>query len=181
MKLPHGRHRAFLNSRRSMNQHQLNVRPNPHFHSLPGPVSNFTMGWVGYIDFGDGCWRPNVLVTRFWCWWQVTSPTSRVRHQHHILAYYNVGDRCKSPRIYLKILLNLAPGWISCLQHNISVTNITFWHILAYYVGDRLECHQHAEKCHQHTFFVNNILKWSPSLSHQHNDVINITVTAYNL
>ena len=80
------------------------------------------------------------------CWWrmletmlspmsrhQVTLPTSRVRHQHHILAYYDVGDR--------------------------------------------LECHQHAEKCHQHIFYVTNILKWSPSLSHQHNDVTNITVT----
>ena len=55
-------------------------------------------------------------------------------------------------------------------------------HILAYsYVGDRLECHQHAEKCHQHTFFVINILKWSPSLSHQHNDVTNITVTNLSL
>ena len=40
-------------------------------------------------------------------------------------------------------LLNLAPGLISCLQH----------HILAYYdVGNRLECQQHAETCHQHTF-----------------------------
>ena len=23
---------------------------------------------IGYIDVGDGCWRPNVLVTRFGCW-----------------------------------------------------------------------------------------------------------------
>ena len=22
----------------------------------------------GYIDVGDGCWKPNVLVTRFGCW-----------------------------------------------------------------------------------------------------------------
>ena len=22
----------------------------------------------GYIDVADGCWRPNVLVTRFGCW-----------------------------------------------------------------------------------------------------------------
>jgi len=42
------------------------------------------MAWSGYIDVGDGCWWANVLVTRFGCWWQVTSPTSRVRHQHQI-------------------------------------------------------------------------------------------------
>ena len=23
---------------------------------------------IGYIDVGDGCWIPNVLVTRFGCW-----------------------------------------------------------------------------------------------------------------
>ena len=50
---------------------------------------------MGYIDVGDGCWRPNVLVTKFGRCWQVKSPTSRVRHQHQI-----------------------------------SVTNITFWHIM---------------------------------------------------
>ena len=22
----------------------------------------------GYIDVGDGCWRPNLMVTRFRCW-----------------------------------------------------------------------------------------------------------------
>ena len=38
----------------------------------------------GYIDVGDRCWRPNVLVTRFGCCRQVTSPTSKVRHQHQI-------------------------------------------------------------------------------------------------
>ena len=30
---------------------------------------------MGYIDVGDGCWRPNVLVT---------SLTSKVRHQHDV-------------------------------------------------------------------------------------------------
>ena len=24
--------------------------------------------YVGYIDVGDGCWRPNVLVTSLRCW-----------------------------------------------------------------------------------------------------------------
>ena len=51
-------------------------------------------------------------------------------------------------------------------------------HILACYdVGDRLERHRH-------TFFITNILKsptfLSPSLSHQHNDVTNITLTVRN-
>ena len=42
-------------------------------------------------------------------------------------------------------------------------------HILTYsYVGDRWACHQHAEKCHQHPFFVTNILKLLRKLSHQH-------------
>ena len=27
-----------------------------------------TLDMIGYIDVGDGCWRPNVLVTRFGCW-----------------------------------------------------------------------------------------------------------------
>ena len=81
--------------------------------------------------------------------------SDKISHQHHTLAYYDVGDRCKSLRICLKmekILLNLAPGWISCLQHNISVTNM---------------------------LFVTKIFKWSPSLSHQHNDVTNIIVTHF--
>ena len=48
------------------------------------------------------CWRQNMLVTRWRCWWQVTSLTSRVRHHPQIsvtiLAYYDVGDWCKSLR-----------------------------------------------------------------------------------
>ena len=28
----------------------------------------------GYIDVGDGCSRPTVLVTSLGCWWQVMSP-----------------------------------------------------------------------------------------------------------
>ena len=62
------------------------------------------------------------------------APTSNISHQHHILAYYDVGDRCKSLRICLKTeknLLNLAPGWFPLLLHNISVTNITFWSIMS--------------------------------------------------
>ena len=29
---------------------------------------NFGIGKFGYIDVGDGCWRPNVLVTSLRCW-----------------------------------------------------------------------------------------------------------------
>ena len=50
---------------------------------------------MGYIDVGDGCWRPNVLVTIFWCWQQVTPPISNISHRHRILAYYDVVDRLK--------------------------------------------------------------------------------------
>ena len=27
--------------------------------------------YFGYIDVGDGCWRPNVLVTSLRCWWPI--------------------------------------------------------------------------------------------------------------
>ena len=69
-----------------------------HYNILTTCLSHFIKSGChlkSYIDVGDGCWRPNVLVTRFRCWRQVTSPTSRVRHQHQI-----------------------------------SVTNITSWHIM---------------------------------------------------
>ena len=59
--------------------------------------------------------------------------------------------------------------------HQISVTNITFWHIMM------LVTHQNVTNMQKNVinilFFVINILKWSPSLSHKHNDVTNITVT----
>ena len=102
---------------------------------VPDFCSILSNGWeLLIITLGlHRCWRPNVLVKRFGCWWSDLSPTSRVRHQHHILAYYDVGDRRKSLRI--------------CLKMKMSYWNVT------------------------------NILKWSPSLSHQHNDVTNITIT----
>ena len=74
-------------------------------------VSNIRHLYRGYIDVDDGCWRPNMLMTSFGWWSQVTSPTTRVR-----------------------------------LEHQISVTNIKFWRSKA-------------------------------SLSHQHNDVTNITIS----
>ena len=39
------------------------------------------MGIFGYIDVGDGCWRRNVLVTIWKCWWRFwpfRSPTSSI-------------------------------------------------------------------------------------------------------
>ena len=79
----------------------------------------------------------------------VTSPTSRVRHQHQI----SVIDITFWPIMMLvtdvsasENLLNLAPGWISCIQHHI------------------LTC----RKMSPASFFVTNILNWSPSLSPQH-------------
>ena len=32
------------------------------------PCSQFTLTKSGYIDVGDGCWRPNELVTSLRCW-----------------------------------------------------------------------------------------------------------------
>ena len=73
----------------------------------------------GHIDVGDGCWRPNVLVT--------SHVTKIKRHQHHILAYTNVGDRCKFLGICLQILKQMYWIWHHVELH---VANITFWHIM---------------------------------------------------
>ena len=49
----------------------------------------------GYIDVGDGCWRPNVLVTIMRCWWRfwpfwfwnsvtnIHKSSPILSHQHH--------------------------------------------------------------------------------------------------
>ena len=52
------------------------------------------MALKSYIDVVDGCWRPNVLVTSHVTNTEIQAPTSNISHQHHILAYYDVGDRC---------------------------------------------------------------------------------------
>ena len=76
----------------------------------------------GYIDVGDGCWRPNVLMTRFGCWWQVTSPTSRVRHQHQIAV----------TNITIWHIMMLVTDWnVTNMRKNVTnmrknVTNILF-------------------------------------------------------
>ena len=49
---------------------------------------------IGYIDVGDGCWRPNELVTSHIFNIKSSSPTSNTSHQHHTLSYYDVGDAC---------------------------------------------------------------------------------------
>ena len=36
--------------------------------SLSRSINKVLRGLSGYIDVGDGCWRPNVLVTSFRCW-----------------------------------------------------------------------------------------------------------------
>ena len=38
------------------------------------------------IDIGDGCSRPNVLVTRFGCWCQDLNVSDKSRHQHRELG-----------------------------------------------------------------------------------------------
>ena len=42
----------------------------PTFSRQPQDVTNHivTLSICGYIDVGDGCWRPNVLVTSLRCW-----------------------------------------------------------------------------------------------------------------
>ena len=69
----------------------------------------------GYIDVGDGCSRPFLLMTSLRYGWQVMSPTSRLkiqynipraRHQHHTLGFCDVGD------------------WLECHQHVENITNI---------------------------------------------------------
>ena len=84
------------------NKNNLNIFNIWSLTIVPAPIELVTSMLV--TDVGDQMF-----------WWQVTSPKSRIRHQHQI-----------------------------------SVTNITFWHIW-------LEFHQDVEKCHQHTIFVINI------------------------
>ena len=43
---------------------------------------------------GDKLW---MLVTSHVTNIESWAPTSNISHKHHILAYYDVGDRCKSP------------------------------------------------------------------------------------
>ena len=47
----------------------------------------------GYIDVGDGCWRTNVLVTRFGCWWPISNVTN-ILFCHHYLKMVTI---VKSP------------------------------------------------------------------------------------
>ena len=77
-----------------------------HFSTIWISSLNQIYDLAGHIDFSDGCWRRNELVTTIRCWWATTS-----------------------------------------------------------------------QRCHQHRNSVTNIPKSSPTLSDQHHDVTNITVT----
>ena len=90
--------------------------------------------WDSYIDVGDGCLRPNVLMTIFGWWWQVTLPISRVRHQYQISVTNITSRRIKdSKKIY----------WI-WQQVEFHVFNILYRsstsHSGIYDVAERLEC-----------------------------------------
>ena len=85
-----------------------------------------------HIDVG--CWRPNMLVLSLGCWWQVTTPKSRVRHQYQISVTNITSRRIKdSKKIY----------WI-WQQVEFHVFNILYRsstsHSGIYDVAERLEC-----------------------------------------
>ena len=87
-------------------------------------------------------YKETPLYTRFK---SVMPPTSSVRHQHHILAYNDVSDRCKTLDVSRSVILTARNGlklgihlrmwldrWNKLIEykHSISVTNIIFWHIM---------------------------------------------------
>ena len=37
-------------------------------HGFQDVFEEILLEFAGYIDVGDGCWRPNVLVTDLGCW-----------------------------------------------------------------------------------------------------------------
>jgi len=39
--------------------------------------NGYIRSFFGYIDVGDGCWRPNVLVTSLRCWWSIQNVGDR--------------------------------------------------------------------------------------------------------
>jgi len=86
-------------------------------------ISNFSLTFSnirhqhkGYIDVGDGCWRPNVLVTSLRCWWliQVTDLIHWENHQHN--------GKSRQHNDSITNISNRLPS--SSHQHN-DVTNIT--------------------------------------------------------
>ena len=87
------------------------------------PCSAFAEG--GHIDAGDGCWRPNILVTSLRCWWPILdigdrfnrlgkSPTKRKKSLTK--WFYQIGKIIN--------ISNQSPSLRLSHQHN-HVTNIT--------------------------------------------------------
>jgi len=60
----------------------LIIAPRINLLSISASSEKHGPNLIGYIDVGDGCWRPTVLVTILGCWWRDLLP--RVRHQHQI-------------------------------------------------------------------------------------------------
>ena len=73
------------------------------------------------IDFFQSYFKSDPNFKSILCLWRLN-------------GYIDVGDGCwrRNEDQFKdgKNSLNFAPGWISCLQHNISFTNIAFWHIM---------------------------------------------------
>ena len=121
------------------------------------------------------------MLKSLWFWGQVTSPTSNISLQHHIISYYVVlwgwWPMIVPQAVFskkLNLFLNLAPGWISCLQNEISVTKVTLWHIVMLLTDWNFTNMQKN---------VTSILFASATAKdgHQHNNVTNITVPVTKL
>ena len=78
---------------------------------------NKTVIIIGYIDVGDGRWRPNVMVTTIICWWRFWSfwsPTSTIflhkcvlprfkichQHRHSVTDIHKLSPTSLSPSLF---------------------------------------------------------------------------------
>ena len=65
--------------------------------------------WNNDFDFGDGCWRQNVLVTSLICWWLIWYVGDRLnklkKYQHNDKSRQH-NDSVRSNRQFIGILLN---------------------------------------------------------------------------
>ena len=67
---------------------------------------------MGYIDVGDGCWRPNVLVASLRCWWPIQDVGDR----------FNTLRKSPTTKKVANITILSPTSWIG---HHHKTTNVT--------------------------------------------------------
>jgi len=113
----------------------MNLHPSPsmsfltenHGSSKESYILLFFSLQDGFIDVGDGCWRPNVLMTRLGCWLPIQDtitkkvanipavmilpPTSQISH-HHTVTNRMMSTISLSPlRLFQKLVKILNDGF----------------------------------------------------------------------